>query len=291
MSGPPSQGDWLGPPELPAPPPDEQLPPPLTPEALKPARENYEPWTREPLVYLPVVLGGVQIGCLWASTRHKAAGFLYLPGAVGRQEYDAASTIWWERLADAYEQGLSATDAVLRWRGAPDPRAGGIPADARERELPSLASLYELVEPGVPAPEGPFIQDGKFPDGTPVDRSQGWGPLISAPQPPTYATTSDGPIRYVPVVRDGVVVGYLWASLDGDAADFEPRKAAGVKGEIAAALWKTWLSDIYAEGVSGLEALGRCKASLGHPLSGVVGSDAEERELPNVRALRELAQR
>jgi len=171
------------------------------------------------------------------------------------------------------------------------PERAAFPADARERELPSLASLYEVVEPGVPAPEGPFIQDGRFPDGTPVDRSEGWGPLISAPPPPMYGTASDGPIRYVPVVRDGVVVGYLWALLAGDAADFEPRKAAGVKGEIAAALWKTWLSDIYAEDVSSLESLGRCKASAGHPLSGVVGADAEEREPPNVQALRKTAQR
>ncbi|GLW65278.1 hypothetical protein Arub01_35220 [Actinomadura rubrobrunea] len=50
-----------------------------------------------------------------------------VPDAVGRPEYDAASDIWWERLADAYEQGLPAADAVLRWRGAPEePRAGGI---------------------------------------------------------------------------------------------------------------------------------------------------------------------
>ncbi|MBX6767917.1 MAG: hypothetical protein IRY90_12325 [Actinomadura rubrobrunea] len=238
-------------------------------------------------MYLPVMLGGRQIGCLWASTKHKSAGFQYLPGAAERAR--EASTIWWQRLADAYDQGLPARDAILMWRGAPeDPKAGGIPADAQEQELPNREALYKLFNPDAPVPEGPLIQDGKFPDGTPVDRSQGWGPLISTP-PPTYATESDGPIRYVPVVLRGALVGYVWASVAGDAADYLPREAAGRDGQVAAGLWKLLISRSYAEGESSLEALRRCKAMPEDRLSGVIGADAEERELPSLQALRELA--
>ncbi|PRX03840.1 UNVERIFIED_ORG: hypothetical protein CLV66_109119 [Actinomadura viridilutea] len=288
------QGDAVGRvgrgtgPELPPPPPGEPLPP-LPPNAFEALPQNYDGWTREPVVYLPVVLGGVQIGCLWASTRHKAAGFLYLPEAIDREEYFYASTIWWERLGEAYRQGLPAREAILRWRGAPeDPRAGGIPADARERELPSLAALHEMVAPGVPAPEGPLIQDGKLPDGTPVDRSQGWGPLVSSPLP-TYAPECDGPIRYVPVVLRDAVVGYVWASVTGEAAGYLPREAAGQDGQVAAGLWQLWLSRSFEEGASSLVALRRCKAMPEDRLSRVIGADAEERELPSLQALRELA--
>lgn len=174
--------------------------------------------------------------------------------------------------------------AVLRR----SPERAAFPADARERELPSLAALHEMVAPGVPAPEGPLIQDGKLPDGTPVDRSQGWGPLVSSPLP-TYAPECDGPIRYVPVVLRDAVVGYVWASVTGEAAGYLPREAAGQDGQVAAGLWQLWLSRSFEEGASSLVALRRCKAMPEDRLSGVIGADAEERELPSLQALRELA--
>ncbi|MFI0350665.1 hypothetical protein [Actinomadura sp. 9N407] len=263
--------------------------PPLPSGGAKPPRENYSGWTRDPVVHLPVLLRGREIGRLWASKTRMAAGFLRLPEVV--DEVWDALVVWSDRLHEDYAKGLPALEAVERWRGVPeDPAGGGVPADAEAREAPSLAALYALIDPANPPPPGPLIQDGTFPDGTPADRSQGWGPLISS-APPTYARETGGPIRYVPVMLRDTVAGYLWASADGRAAGYLERAAAGEAGQVAGGLWRLRLSRAFAAGVPAFEALRRCRESAADELSGVIGPEAREQDLPDLAALRELARR
>ncbi|MCQ0008431.1 hypothetical protein [Actinomadura madurae] len=208
----------LPPPWDPGAPPSTPGAPPAFPDAveLPPSTPSYAHWTREPLIYFWVLLRGRRIGCLWGSSRHQAAGFLLAPDVSEAEMY--AADVWEDRLAEAYARDMQAAEAVRRWKGAAEDQVGGaIPADEEERRAPSLQALHEVVAPGFPAPEGPSVQDGLFEDGTPADRSAGFGPLFSAP-PPTYPEQAAGPVRALPVTLAGTVVGYVWASADGQAA-------------------------------------------------------------------------
>ncbi|MFB4317474.1 hypothetical protein [Actinomadura sp. 21ATH] len=253
---------------------------------VTPPAPGYARWTREPVIYFEVLLGGRPIGRLWASREHPAAGFLCDPAAP---EAPAAAEVWEDRLAEAHGRREPAVEAVRRCRGtAEQPGRGGVPANAVEQAAPSLAALYELAEPGVPAPQGPLVQDGRFPDGTPADRSLGSAAPYSV-LPASYPVTASGPVTCLPVTRRNALLGYVWASQDGRSAGYLPCAAAGRDGEIAAGLWKLWLSRSYQARLSSVDALRRCAAAPADELAGYVGRDAAERALPDLDALRRLA--
>ncbi|UAK34782.1 hypothetical protein K8O92_13655 [Nocardia asteroides] len=244
-----------------------------------------------------MTLRGELLGYLWASTASNAASFVrkLRPGSGEGLSAPFAdpslwsADVWAERLALAYERGVLAQAAVRQWIGAPEhPQGGAISADAVEQHAATLAELYEIVNPGGPPPPNPLIQDGMFPDGTPADRSQGWGPLISSPLP-RYPTDTNAAVRFFPVSKDGAVIGYLWASIADDAADYLPRISSGRTGEIAAGLWHLWLSRAYEEGLAPLEALDRCRQMPEDRLSGVIGVRVPAQELPGLDALQDLA--
>ncbi|WP_433524280.1 hypothetical protein ACQPZ2_03520 [Nocardia pseudovaccinii] len=265
-------------------------PPPGTPEypydpwKISPRREAYERWTRKPLLAWPVVVHGEFMGVVWASKEHDSAAVLRL---LSRP--DGWMDVWEARLDEAYRQGLRPTDAVGRWIGAPeDPVGGHIPSDVPPYEAPNLATLYQRINPGGPPAPNPWIQDGEFPDGTPVDRSQGWGPLVSSPLS-RYPTDTQSPVRFFPVTKNATVLGYLWASTTGEAADYLPRSAAGAAGVAAAGLWQLWLSRAYKERLSSLQALDRCQNMPEDHLSGVIGGHASLSELPSLDQLKSIA--
>ncbi|GAB2697929.1 hypothetical protein GCM10027089_19500 [Nocardia thraciensis] len=197
---------------------------------------------------------------------------------------------WDERLGRCYREGLTPPEAVRRWIGAPeDPIGGGI-SDTREREAPNLHALWNQLNPtGPPLGPGPDIQDGMFEDGTPLDRSEDWGPLVGAPPPPTYRTETDTAVRYLLVTKDGEPIGYIWSSVSGDAAGYLPHAAAGHSGTIAAGLWKTRLSDACVRGESPLAALRSCRTFPAHRLAGGIAENAIEHEIASLAELGNIA--
>ncbi|WP_460700122.1 hypothetical protein [Nocardia thraciensis] len=239
------------------------------------------------------MLRGELVGFLWASVTHNSASFVR---KLRMDEADPlsdpslwATDVWADRLAAAYAQGVAAQDAVRAWVGAPeDPQGGGIPADAMEHRAESLAALYEFANPGGPPPPDPLVQDGMYPDGTPVDRSQGWGPVVSAPVV-RYPTDTGAGVRFVPVSKNGEVIGYLWASLADDAADYLPRAGNRV-GEIAAGTWQLRLSHAQRDGLTPTQALRLCEQQPDDHLAGVIGPHAPESELTDLGQLKDLAQ-
>ncbi|MFG1793651.1 hypothetical protein [Nocardia sp. NPDC049149] len=256
---------------------------------------SYERWTRQPLIYFPVLLRGELLGYLWASKEHNAASFLrrMWPNRYADPFDDpslACSFYWQERLTDAHGRGLRPVDALREWVGATeDPVGGAIPGDAREETAPSTAELRRRVNPEDPRlNEEPLIQDGEFADGTPVDRAQGWGPLVSAPLP-RYPTEADSAVRFFAVTKDDTIIGYLWAATTGAAADYLPRVAAGRTGWTAAGHWRLGLSRAYEAGLSAVDALQRCRHAPETPLSGTIADDAAAQELPSLAHLRALA--
>ncbi|WP_051133697.1 hypothetical protein [Nocardia paucivorans] len=267
--------------ELMPPPPPGHPTPPVMPE-------EYSPWTRRPVRYLPVVRNGQLIGVLWGATSGKAAGY--------HRKLDAdpdnitCPGFWYERLTRNYRQGLTPLQAIRSWIGVPeDPRCGGIPPHAVESEATTIQELWDRINPeGPPLGNGPWLQDGELPDGSPWDRSQGWSTPHSV-VPPTYAQSTDTAVHYYPVTLNGTVVGYLWASPTDQAAQYLPRTAAGRQGTIAAGLWQLRLSDSYAAGLPALEAIRRCRNYPPDFLSGAIDPNTPEQQLPSLNDLLELA--
>ncbi|HEU5027030.1 MAG TPA: hypothetical protein VFV01_19090 [Spirillospora sp.] len=278
----PSPGDAHDPLDLP--------PAPALPGEPVPPRESYERSTRQRVLYLPVTAGGDLLGCLWAAESNtKACGFIRNL-AFFERSLDASS-LWNRRLDESYDEGLPAQDAVRRWRGAPeDPEGGAIAADAQEQWAQSLSELGASLNPDAPRSPGPLVQDGLYPDGTPADRSKGWGPLVSAPMP-AYPEETAGPVVHLPVVLGGNLVGYVWAAVSGDAAGYLRRVPAGRAGEIATGLWKARLSDAFEAGVHAVQAIRAFRGLPEDHLSGTVPADAAEQQAPGLADLRRLAER
>ncbi|WP_051468232.1 hypothetical protein [Actinomadura oligospora] len=237
---------------------------------------KYEPFTRKPVEYLPVVLGGQTIGYLWASETDTAASFVRRL-ETARLAFEAP-LVWSERLTEAGEQDLPAREAIRRWIGAPeDPRAGAVPAGVTPQRADSPAVVQRLANPDLAPSTGPLIQDGEFPDGTPVDRSRGWGPL-HVEMPASYPAQTAGPVVYRAVVAEsGLILGYLWAS--GDAASYVARPDAGLDGTNRSVVLYPALREAFAQGVPAVQAI----RSL--------APDADEAHAPSLDDLIALASR
>jgi hypothetical protein len=265
-------------------------PPPLPPSTDPYPHGGYRAFGEGPVRYLPVLVDGEIVGYLWASVADDAASFLrVLVPPLGRS-LDAA-VAWSERLRESEAEGLTPLRALERWTGAPpDPEAGAIPAGAVPQEAPSRRALDEIANPGSPPditdlPPAPF---GYLPDGTPLDRSQGWEPKIATSSPrlrPRYLAVTDGPVRYRTVVKDGRTRGYLWASTSDNAASYE-RRGLDVEDNDVWGTWVARLAEAAEEGVPPLEAVRRF---AGRPVDEAGEVGAEEREAPSLAALKEIA--
>lgn len=109
-------------------------------------------------------------------------------------------------------------------------------------------------------------------------------------EPPDYPHVTESPVRYVQVVSDRGVLGYLWVSERGDAIDYLPRRAAGARGFNVAGGWVQMLRALYAQGISAAQAFDELlgwKSTYHH----VNRPDpASLRTLPSLAALKELAE-
>jgi|GEM_PF-4607334 len=257
-------------------------------------RENYDAWTRQPVFYYPVALGDRLLGYLYASVTHNSAGFLRnLPVPPPADPFSdpslKAGSIWYNRLKASYEQGLPAQQAVRNWVGVPeDPRGGGIAVGSVEGSAETVESLNRSLNPGGRPMQNPLIQDGTYPDGTPVDRSQGWGPLISSPLR-RYPVETSGAVRFYTVTKEGGALGFVWVAVAGDGADYLPYGPAGQYGVSAAGLWQLWLSRAFEAGYTPSEALEYCRSQPEDSISGVIGPDAQLSEFPTLAQLKEYA--
>lgn len=250
---------------------------------------GYDRWSRRPIAYLPVMVGGELVGCLWASVEGHAAG--YLRRIAADSDNITRPSYWNEQLDRLADRGMTALDAIRSWIGAPaDAHMGRIPADAEEGRATNKAELWELLNPGgPPLGEGPWVQDGEYPSGSPEDRASGW----SAPtvvNPPRYATETTGPIIFYPVAKNSRTVGYLWASPTDSAADYVPRLSAGPDGQMAGGLWVARLMDCYAARLSALEAIRWCRGQPYDEYSGAIPPGAQEEHLESLSSLRIRAQ-
>ncbi|WP_433327207.1 hypothetical protein [Spirillospora sp. CA-294931] len=211
---------------------------------------------------------------------------------VDHKNASQSQVVWEGRLARAKQQGLSALEALHRMADEPeDPEGGQVASGVPEQEAPSLDALIEMANPGWTAPAVPGLAErATWPDGTPVDRSKGWGALSPFEIPETdYPTTTGSAVRYLPVMRMGNVLGYLWAAVADDAAFYVERDDAGDEGWNAGGPWVLRLREAQAMGLTPLEALRHWVGAPEDAAAGGVPADAQELEAPSLRALKVIA--
>jgi hypothetical protein len=111
-----------------------------------------------------------------------------------------------------------------------------------------------------------------------------------APGPPRYQTRTDKPVRYFEVAdrESGVVLGYIWASDEDDAAAWEPREAAGPRALMEGSIWFHRLEKAKGRGILPSEAV---RELLAEPAVGKFGRVLPDslREAPNAAAVKALA--
>jgi hypothetical protein len=109
--------------------------------------------------------------------------------------------------------------------------------------------------------------------------------LVSAPE--SYPKTTSSAVRYVPVRRGDRELGYLWVSVDDDAAGFVWRPDQRPDSFNTGQVWVKRLRAAKAEGLTPAELLQRW---VGHPEDegGHVPTGAEQ-TAPGLDALKALA--
>ncbi|MEU1725225.1 hypothetical protein ACNF49_27950 [Actinomadura sp. ATCC 39365] len=106
--------------------------------------------------------------------------------------------------------------------------------------------------------------------------------------PDAYPRTTTSAVRYVPVLKDDTVIGYLWAAATDDAAQYVPREQAGDAAFDAAVVWTRRLRWAKANDVTPLRALRHWAGEAEDARAGQVPV-RQPFELPSLRALEELA--
>ncbi|MEU4698890.1 hypothetical protein [Nonomuraea dietziae] len=106
--------------------------------------------------------------------------------------------------------------------------------------------------------------------------------------PDTYPRTTSAAVRYVPIVKDGTVIGYLWAATTDDAAQYVPREQAGDAAFDAAVAWTQRLRWAKANGITPLQALRHWVGESEDTRAGKVPTGAPF-EAPSLGVLVELA--
>jgi hypothetical protein len=211
--------------------------------------------------YLPVSKNGDVIGYLWASETDDNASFMRRMSRS--REAGNAYLRWYARLDQAESEGLTPLEALHRWVGEPeDPEAGGIPAGTAERWSPNVDVLADFANPT---------------------------PAAEAKHGPGYASSADGPIRYLPITRGAEVLGYLWASGNTGAAGYVKRASAGTDGLRAGALWRSRLANAKEKGLEPLTALRLWIGAPPYLESGGIAADADEKEAPDLSSLQHIA--
>lgn len=107
--------------------------------------------------------------------------------------------------------------------------------------------------------------------------------------PESYADTTHSVVRFVPVLKNAAVMGYLWAAVTDDAADYVPREDADVDGFNVSVEWVQRLRTAKADGLAPLELLRRWVGEPEDPQAGYIEPHSEQ-ELPSLAALEELAE-
>jgi hypothetical protein len=229
--------------------------------------------------YYPVTINDEIIGYLYATEDDEWASFIRRMES-SRDTFRAAVE-WSTRLGQAGNYGFSPLQAVRHWVGKPaHPTAGGIQADSQEQRAPNRAALERLANP---MREENDLTASEFYEGLGYSGTR-WHPHQGG-----YDFLTAGPVHYMPVTLQGEVLGYIWASETGDAADFVHRTGAGPAGIAAGEVWMSRLDQAAAEGLEPLHALRRWVGEAEDSIAGGIAADAHEVTAPGTKFVEQLA--
>ncbi|MER7984046.1 hypothetical protein ABTY53_00355 [Streptomyces noursei] len=233
--------------------------------------------------YLPVTLNGETVGYLSLTDGDDEAYFLRR--MASRTDTLLAAARWSTRMDQDRAEGLAPIQSMQKWIGiAEDPEAGGIPEGSEMLVVDDENALMEIANPDYSSPAADRESDGQS------SHEQHTETLASLTLEQTgYPFLTDSPVRYLPVTLHGKVLGYLWASEEDDAADYEPCAPAAPAGLDAGLVWGPRLMQAWEEGLTPLQALRQYKGKPEHSAAGGIAADAEERVAPTTEALEELA--
>ena len=110
------------------------------------------------------------------------------------------------------------------------------------------------------------------------------------PGPPRYRTRTEKPVRYFEVAdrENGLVLGYVWAGDEDDAAAWEPRQAAGPRALMEGLGWFNRLEKAKGRGIRPAQAI---EEMLAEPATGKFGRALPESltDAPNAAVVKALA--
>ena len=230
--------------------------------------------------YYPVTLQDEIIGYLYATEDDEWASFIRRMEST--QDTFRAAVEWSKRLDQAGNYGFSPLRAVRNWVGKPEhPIAGGIPAGSLEQRASDRGALERLANP---------IRDEHEPRPSEVSEGLGYSGSGWDVDQSGYDFLTAGPVHYLAITRQGEVLGYIWASETGHAADFVPRTGAGPAGIAAGEVWMSRLDQAAAEGLEPLHALRRWVGEPEDSVAGGIAADALEMTAPSAAFVQRLAQ-
>lgn len=154
------------------------------------------------------------------------------------------------------------------------------PGDENRHAAPSPTGFED------PRSEGPAYVDswGTF-EG--LDRASRLTSLVPRSDD-EYEWTTEHPVRYFTVQREGRTLGFVWASVGDAAAGYAPRTAAGDEAFDAGAHWLLRLREAHRQGLPPLAALDWLTRNSPQPEAGHLLEDAA-REIASLDALEELS--
>ena len=241
------------------------------------------------IVFYSIKLNGIVIGYIWATLNDRAMAYWKNVGALEVRDAANASKVWNARIKECYERGLEVLNALEYLKNYPcDPLVGGVDPAAVRNERSSINEFHKEIT-GRPLGGVREVPSGVLEDGTPIDRSRGWGPLSPMdPSTKTYKSDSNSPITYLPVEMEGEVIGYLWASNGEGAAGFVWKETSDGSGFAASGEWHEWLSRCRQQGLEPIEAVRTARELPNDSRRGRVAVDSEEKILESLVELRRL---
>jgi hypothetical protein len=108
-----------------------------------------------------------------------------------------------------------------------------------------------------------------------------------------FIGASKSPVRYFPVMLQGQLIGYLWASesASDDAANFFPMHGLGTIGWNATGTWQGRLKRARENGRTPLEAVRHWVGKPEDPRGGAVPADSDGHVVADSQAVRLLTSR
>ncbi|MEH0422081.1 hypothetical protein [Streptomyces sp. B21-083] len=108
-----------------------------------------------------------------------------------------------------------------------------------------------------------------------------------------FIGVSKSPVRYFPVILNGQLIGFLWASesASDDAANFFPMHGLGAIGWNATGAWQGRLKRSRDSGMTPLEAVQHWVGKPEDPRGGAVPAGAAGQVVANSQAVRLLTSR